>query len=134
MIFLFFLISKIAAFECILDNDCKSSGFSQFTDKFCVNNKCTSLKPPFSPCNHPKECASYSYYGPLACTAKCGSQNDCEILNFTKTAYCCKAVPLSGKCNSKRPKSLTGCSKNHACLTENGISKFNLLLIDAIFW
>lgn len=123
MIFLFYFIIQILAFECILDNDCRSIGFSQITDKFCVNNRCTSLKPPLSPCNHPRECSSYSYYGPLACSAKCGTHNDCGNLLFVKTVYCCKAVPLSGKCDPKRPKSLSGCSRNHVCQTENNISK-----------
>ena len=116
-------ISNVYAFECILDADCRSIGFSEITDKFCVNHRCTSLKSAYSPCSHPRECASYSYYGPLACSGKCGTKNECGNLLFVKTAYCCKAVPLKGKCNPKRPKSLSGCSKNHVCLTENNISR-----------
>lgn len=123
MILSLFYIHAVSAFECILDGDCRSLGFSEITDKFCVNNRCIAVKPAYSPCINPKECSSYSYYGPLACSAKCGSKNECGNLLFVKTLYCCRAVPLKGKCNASRPKSLSGCAKNQFCLTENGSSR-----------
>lgn len=123
MLQLLFLFSSVLGFECIFDADCRSGGLFNIDDKFCVSNKCTALKPAFAPCKTPKECASFSYYGPLACSGTCGSKSECNNPFFEKTAYCCRPVPLKGKCNPDRPKPLNGCAKTHFCLTENGISR-----------
>lgn len=120
MIVKFLFWGKIAAFECIFDSDCRSSYSNELSQKFCSGNRCVNLLPPLSPCKMPQECSSYSYYGPLACSAQCGTKNECGHLYFEKTEYCCKSVPLSKKCNPSRPRRLNGCSKNHICLTENG--------------
>lgn len=117
-----YLVSTYA-FECILDADCRSSDILGITDKFCVNNRCTDLKPAFAPCKLPQECASFSYFGPLACSGSCGSKQECGNPFFEKTFYCCKAIPLRGKCNPDRPKPLNGCMANQLCMTENGISR-----------
>lgn len=116
-------IGAIKSFECIFDRDCKSLLFGDVDRRFCIKNKCESILPPLHPCHRPQECASFAYYGPLACSAKCGSKSECGSLNFEKTTYCCKAVPLNGSCFPHRPKSLNGCSRSHVCLTENNISK-----------
>lgn len=123
MLFIFLLLSISSAFECILDNDCRVQGLLDFGDRFCVNNKCMNIKPAYSPCKLPQECASFIYYGPLACSADCSTKNECGNPFYEKTVYCCKPVPLKGKCHSERPKPLNGCAKNHFCLTENGNSK-----------
>lgn len=114
-------IQHAYAFECILDGDCRSTLFADINDHYCVNNKCSTLLPPHSPCKEPSECSSYSYFGPLACSANCGTKNECGSLYTEKTVYCCKPIPLKGKCNPSRPKSLNGCSKSHVCLSDNGI-------------
>ncbi|KAM0681104.1 NIPA-like protein 2 [Glugoides intestinalis] len=123
MLRLLFLFSTVLGFVCILDADCRAGGLFNIDDKFCVNNRCTALKPAFSPCKNPRDCASFSYYGPLACTGACGSKSECNNPFFEKTTYCCKPVPLKGKCNPNRPKPLNGCDKTHFCLTENGVSR-----------
>lgn len=115
------LIHPVHAFECIFDGDCRSALFADINDLFCINNRCSHLLPPHSPCKVPDECASYSYFGPLACSANCGTKNECGSLYTEKTVYCCKAIPLRGKCNPLRPKSLNGCSRNHVCLSENEV-------------
>ncbi|ELA41820.1 uncharacterized protein VICG_01172 [Vittaforma corneae ATCC 50505] len=116
-------LSLAQAFECILDADCRIDTFLDFGNKFCVNNRCTSIKPAYSPCKLPQECASFIYYGPLACSTDCSTKSECGNPFYEKTVYCCRPVPLRGKCHPERPKPLNGCSRNHFCLTENGISR-----------
>lgn len=114
------LTQPVYAFECILDGDCRSAVFADVNDHYCVNNRCSRLFPPHSPCKMPNECASYSYFGPLACSANCGTKNECGNLYTEKTVYCCRSIPLRGKCDPSRPKSLNGCSRNHVCVSDNG--------------
>lgn len=120
---IFINIASIHAFECILDADCRSGDVLGINDKFCVNNRCTNLKPAFASCKLPQECASFPYYGPLACTGSCGSKQECGNPFYEKTVYCCKPIPLRGKCNPERPKPLNGCISSQACMTENGVSR-----------
>lgn len=120
---LYLYLKSIQAFECILDFDCRSGGMFNADERFCVNNKCIALKPAYSPCKRPQECASFSYYGPLACSGKCGSGEECGNPFFEKTPFCCKPVPLKGTCNPDRPRHLNGCARSHSCVTENGISR-----------
>lgn len=115
--------SFTTAFECIMDADCRGSGLFDIGSRFCVNHRCTPLKPAYGSCKLPHECASFIYYGPLACSADCGANSDCGNPFSEKTVYCCKPVPLKGKCNPNRPKPLNGCSRNHSCMTENGVSR-----------
>lgn len=120
---LFIVFSTVGAFECIMDADCRGSGIFDLGRRFCINHRCSHLKPAYGSCKLPQECASFMYYGPLACSADCGANNDCGNPFSERTVYCCKPIPLKGRCNPGRPKSLTGCSKNHSCITENGVSR-----------
>lgn len=124
MRFIFIIFFKnLTGFECIFDGDCNSVFMDSVEKQYCVKNKCTNILAPMTPCNKPQECSSYSYYGPLACSAKCDTKQECGNIYHEKTTYCCKPIPLGGTCNPTKPRSINGCAKNQVCLSENGISK-----------
>lgn len=107
------------ALHCLVDSDCRLSLLPDFNSLYCVNRNWQKLKKPGSPCNLPQECASYSFYGPLACSAQCKTSNDCNSNIIEKTVFCCKAIPITGACNQERPGTLSGCSSSHLCETTN---------------
>lgn len=120
LLFLSLLSEAVAAFECLLDNDCRSSGLLDINSYYCVDNRCTKLKRGGMYCARPEECASYPYYGPLACSATCKPNNECYSPEVEKTPFCCRTIPKKGACSPGRPGMLSGCSALHVCETKEG--------------
>ena len=116
---LFYLI-RITAFECILDADCRSSRLPNYNSEYCVNNTCQVIKPEGFHCTVPEECASHSYYGPLACSSSCKSNKECLSNLIENTSFCCKAIPKEGECAIDRPGHLSGCASSHICEVQDG--------------
>lgn len=103
---------------CTKDQDCWSKMRPDVHSFFCVDNVCQKLLQPGRRCKKPSECASYFFYGPLACSAKCRLENECdnlEILNFN-SKYCCRSVPEGKDCIQTRPTILNGCDAKQSCL------------------
>ncbi|EJW03703.1 hypothetical protein EDEG_00191 [Edhazardia aedis USNM 41457] len=115
------LLSFIHGMElipCTRDQDCWSKSRPDLHSLYCVENMCRKLLPPGKRCNAPTECASYFYYGPLACSAKCRLENECEnedVIN-ANSVYCCKSVPEGRDCIFSRPSILNGCDAKQSCL------------------
>ncbi len=120
MIYFFLRIGY--AFECIIDNDCRSTSYSDINSKYCVNNRCTRIQRTGMYCTRPEECASFPYYGPLACSATCKANTECFNFGIQKTFFCCKAIPKNEECVIKRPGALSGCSLAHVCEIHKGKS------------
>lgn len=121
MIFVIYL-SFVDAFQCIMDRDCRISDLPNSNSRYCVNNTCQLLKPEGFHCKVPEECASYSYYGPLACSSICKSNKECFTNFIENSVFCCKAIPKLGECNINRPGYLNGCASSHVCEMNNGVS------------
>lgn len=120
MLALYFYTAFVLAFECILDNDCRTSRLSDYNSFYCVDNTCQSIRKEGEHCTLPDQCASFSYYGPLACSANCKTQSDCNNSIIENTKFCCKAIPLQGECDIDRPGHLSGCLSSHVCASVNG--------------
>lgn len=119
-------IKKNTINTCILDSDCRLSSIPDFNSLYCVHGLCIKLKGSGFPCNFPEECASYDYYGPLACSMQCKNDSlSCKMNqnNIKNTRFCCKGIPLYGECNSNRPGYLSGCNQNQVCTFIDGANK-----------
>ncbi|KAI5149504.1 magnesium transporter [Enteropsectra breve] len=117
-----FIIGLIWAQYCVVDGDCKLSLLPDFNGLYCVNHKCQTIKRSGSRCKIPTDCASYSFYGPLACSSACDRRGECSYGPQEKTKYCCKAIPLNGECAIGRPGTLSGCSGSQTCSLANGVA------------
>lgn len=111
--------SKDVAF-CKTDMDCRVTNIPDFNSNYCVNNKCIRVKGGGMPCYFPEECASYSFYGPLACSNSCkAGKLECKIRSSDITQnnkFCCRNIPRNGECNFSRPGYLSGCNANQVCV------------------
>ncbi|EIJ89780.1 magnesium transporter [Nematocida parisii] len=103
--FSFFLVSahSVLAGKCRIDADCQISKITGPHSLFCVEGQCVQLKPPGSACSAANECASYPFFGPLACTAPCNE------------GLCCRFVPNGAACSLNRPISISGCTSGFTC-------------------
>lgn len=121
---MFLFISFIAAF-CTKDSDCLVRSRPDIHSLYCVNNTCQKLLSAGKNCTKPSECASYFYYGPLACSARCRAESECEYdeLKSVNSVYCCRAVPEGKECNPGRPNLLNGCESKHGCVQVDGVHK-----------
>ncbi|KAI5188704.1 magnesium transporter [Nematocida sp. AWRm77] len=89
--------------QCTADADCRTSLRSGVHSLFCVDGECRRLKAPGSPCRAPSECASYLFFGPLACTEKCAA------------GFCCRFIPSGAECSPQRPFGVSGCASGFVC-------------------
>lgn len=89
--------------SCKIDADCQVSKITGVHSLFCVDGLCTQLKPPGSICTSPSECASYPFFGPLACSDKC------------KGGFCCRFIPTGAACSVNRPVGVNGCTSGFVC-------------------
>lgn len=103
---------------CITDQDCWSKSRPDVHSLYCVDNICQKLLQPGKRCTKPSDCASYFFYGPLACSAKCRIEQECENFDFLNlnSKYCCRSVPEGKDCISTRPTVLNGCDAKQYCL------------------
>lgn len=120
--FIYFI--SIFTKTCSKDSDCQVRSRPDIHSSFCINSKCQKLLPAGKHCLRPKDCASFFYYGPLACSARCSAESECEIdeLKSIRSIYCCRAIPEGKECNFNRPSLLSGCSSKQKCENENGIN------------
>lgn len=91
--------------KCSSDKDCGISLRNGAHSLFCVDGKCSRLKSPGMPCEKATECASYPFFGPLACTDKCAA------------GFCCLFIPNGSECVANRPGPITGCTRGFECLS-----------------
>lgn len=105
---------------CTKDQDCWSKMRPDVHSFYCVDNVCQKLLQPGRKCKKPSECASYFFYGPLACSAKCRLENECENLDLLNinSKYCCRSVPEGKDCIPTRPTILNGCDAKQSCLMD----------------
>ncbi|KAM0687496.1 hypothetical protein COBT_001262 [Conglomerata obtusa] len=103
---------------CTKDQDCWSKTRPDVHSSYCIDNICQKLLQPGRRCSKPTECASYFFYGPLACSAKCRIENECENSFFgnANSTYCCRSVPEGKDCVNTRPSALNGCDAKQSCL------------------
>ncbi|EPR80014.1 hypothetical protein SLOPH_2238 [Spraguea lophii 42_110] len=116
---MFFLYLGLARLKkCSTDADCWGVSRGDIHSMFCVENKCQNLIPSGGRCERPTDCASYFYYGPLACSAKCKSTTGCGVGEIIgkNGIYCCRSVPEGGECLENRPNYLSGCDAKTSCL------------------
>lgn len=111
-----FLASALAQL-CTIDQDCWSKSRPDIHSEYCVNSRCQRILPPGAHCSKPTDCASYFYFGSLACGSKCTAENECEGLQTkdVTSKYCCRPVPEERECMPSRPNMLNGCSLRHSC-------------------
>ncbi|KCZ74723.1 hypothetical protein H311_04309, partial [Anncaliia algerae PRA109] len=120
-----YLLTVIAK-ECAVDSDCWSKNRPDIHSLYCVDGLCQKLLGPGDNCTKPSDCASYFYYGPLACTAKCRAESECDRIGVIQitSKYCCRPVPENRECLPHRPNLLNGCNAKQGCLMdENGTFK-----------
>lgn len=103
--------------SCINDRDCQVRTRPDIHSLYCVDGRCQKLLGAGNHCLRPKECASYFYHGPLACSARCKAESECEFdeLKSIRSTYCCRAIPEGKECNPNRPGMLTGCNTKQIC-------------------
>lgn len=103
---------------CTQDQDCWAKSRPDVHSQYCINNTCQKLLPPGKKCSKPTDCSSYFFFGPLACTAKCRIEYDCENMDIVNAnaKYCCRSVPEGKDCVSTRPTALNGCDLKQVCL------------------
>ncbi|KAH9386247.1 magnesium transporter [Nematocida major] len=89
--------------SCKADADCQVASITGAHSLFCVENQCVQLKPPGTLCSSPSECASYPFFGPLACTDKCLG------------GFCCRYIPNGAACSENRPAGVNGCTSGFVC-------------------
>ncbi|KAI5159899.1 magnesium transporter [Nematocida ausubeli] len=101
----FFLVpaGSVLAGKCRIDTDCQISKITGSHSLFCVDGQCVQLKPPGSACNAASECASYPFFGPLACSSPCDK------------GLCCQFIPTGSACSVNRPIALSGCTSGFTC-------------------
>ncbi|WUR04871.1 putative magnesium transporter [Vairimorpha necatrix] len=104
---------------CTHDKDCFIKNRPDIHTSYCVNNICSKLLPPAEHCTMPQQCASYSFYGPIACSAQCKVENECMISKFIESTYCCLPIPENKRCNPNRPSQLSGCDIKQSCVFKN---------------
>lgn len=120
MISLLFFAKLHSTSNCIFDQDCKLSNLSDLNSSYCVNNKCTMIQRSGMYCSRPEECASFPYFGPIACSSQCKANTECFNFGIQKTFFCCKPIPKNGECVINRPGTLSGCSQSHTCEIHKG--------------
>lgn len=108
-----------ALMDCVVDSDCRLSALPDYNSYFCIESACQRIQGAGGHCIRPQDCASYSYYGPLACSAACRSQSECSSGITETTAFCCRAIPLKGECSAERPGVLSGCSASNVCAMDS---------------
>lgn len=118
MLFYFILIIS-SPLPCTSDKDCFSKTRPDIHSSYCINNLCTKISPPGEHCTLPTQCASYSYYGPIACSMKCKVENECTLSKMIESTYCCLAIPENRRCNPNRPSHLSGCDFKQQCIYKN---------------
>ncbi len=64
--------------QCSVDSDCRMCDIMDYNTLYCVQQKCTMLVKPGGSCYNPESCSSYSYFGPLACSANCKTGKECD--------------------------------------------------------
>ncbi|KAM0673699.1 hypothetical protein GVAV_002787 [Gurleya vavrai] len=113
-----FYVFYLFAQSCNKDQDCWSKSRPDVHSMYCIENKCQKLLQPGRKCSQPTECSSYFFYGPLACSAKCRIENECENADFghLNSVYCCRSVPEGKDCVYTRPSLLNGCDAKQSCL------------------
>nr|AHW68400.1 putative nucleotide-sugar transporter [Nosema pernyi] len=118
MLVLFLTSALSSIIPCATDKDCLIRSRPDIHSYFCVDSICQKLVGPGHHCSKPSECASYSFYGPLACTSKCRVEQECDLTKLIQinTPYCCKGIPEKKRCNPNRPKHLSGCDLKQSCL------------------
>lgn len=118
ILFMHFVYSR----TCTNDSDCQIRSRPDLHSSYCVDGECQKLLSAGKHCLKPKDCASYFYYGPLACSARCRAESACEYdeLKSINSVYCCKAIPEGKECNANRPSLLNGCSSKHGCIQVDG--------------
>eukprot|EP00866_Antonospora_locustae_P000671 jgi/Antlo1/671/1190 len=114
------LVQAVSAHLCSLDRDCWSKSRPDIHSLYCVNSRCQRILAPGMHCTRPEDCSSFFYFGPLACSAKCKVENECEHLDIRNlvSRYCCRPVPENGECLPHRPNLLTGCGLNQSCVMD----------------
>ncbi|KAF5140364.1 nucleotide-sugar transporter [Vairimorpha ceranae] len=117
----FLLINFVTSLPtpCTNDKDCFNKSRPDIHTSYCVNNICSKLLPPGEHCTMPQQCASYSFYGPIACSAECKIENECMISRLIESTYCCLPIPENKRCNPNRPSHLTGCEIKQSCISRN---------------
>jgi len=93
-----------ANYKCNVDEDCRNTLRSGAHSLYCSEGACVRLKPSGARCKSPRECASYPFFGALACSEKCAS------------GMCCKFVPTGGECSAARPSAVSGCPDGYLCV------------------
>ncbi|KAM0679246.1 hypothetical protein BDAP_000113 [Binucleata daphniae] len=111
---------QINSHSCLKDQDCWSKSRPDIHSLYCVDNQCQKLLQPGRKCSQPTDCASYFFYGPLACSAKCRIENECENADAAhlNATYCCRSVPEGKDCVYTRPNILNGCDAKQSCLMD----------------
>lgn len=105
---------------CKVDEDCWVKPRPDTHSLYCIESKCQKILPPGFRCENPSECASFFYFGPLACSAKCRIENECEHFDIRNlnSKYCCRSVPEKGECMPDRPSMLSGCDPRQSCIMD----------------
>ncbi|KAK6089565.1 hypothetical protein P3W45_001447 [Vairimorpha bombi] len=104
---------------CVSDKDCYIKSRPDVHTSYCVNNICSKILPPGEHCTMPQQCASYSFYGPIACSSKCKVENECLLTKLIESTYCCLPIPENKRCNPNRPSHLSGCDIKQSCVFSN---------------
>jgi magnesium transporter len=114
------LLCRVAALlqRCIKDSDCLNKLRPDLHSNYCVNSICQRIMEAGKPCTRPTDCASFLYYGPLACTAQCKIEQECEhfSLRSERSVYCCRGIPSDKRCSPDRPGMLSGCDMRQSCV------------------
>lgn len=105
--------------NCKIDSDCWTKSRPDIHSLYCVDGKCSRLLPAGRHCTKPSDCASYYFYGPLACSDSCKAENTCEFDDGKLTLFCCKAVPEGKDCIPGRPNLINGCNSKNSCLMDS---------------
>jgi magnesium transporter len=115
MLLVLALLQAAHAFQCTRDSDCDRSLSRGSHGLFCNEGKCTQLVSPGKMCTRPGECASYFYFGEMACSARCPS-DECNVEKRPGAMFCCRDVPSGEECLPSRPGVLSGCAPRHRCV------------------
>lgn len=121
-----FYIPILLTKNCFADADCWSINRPDIHSLYCVDGTCQKLLGPGENCIKPSDCASYFYFGPLACSARCRAENECDKIGIIQitSKYCCRPVPEDRECLPNRPNLLNGCNVKQGCLMDdNGTFK-----------
>ncbi|KAG0437783.1 putative magnesium transporter NIPA8 [Dictyocoela muelleri] len=108
----------VFVFGCKVDSDCWIKNRPDIHSLYCVEGRCSHLLPAGRHCSQPQDCASYFFYGSLACSAQCKVENACEYDDGKVTRFCCKSVPEGQDCMPGRPNLLNGCESKQVCVMD----------------